>query len=375
MKTTKSRLFLFLLLGSLGLFISCSDDDAPPPDGGEEVEVISRVILTFTPTGDGDVVTATWFDEDGEGVEDPVIDNIDLVEGIEYTLTMELTNTLVDPDEDITAEVEEEGAEHMFFFGFTDGIFGDPMGDGNIDNRDDPINYGDEDDNGFPVGLTTTWTAGGHTEMAGEFTVILKHQPDLKTATSTSGEGESDVDITFPLNIVEDPNEEEEVINQVVLTFTPTGGGSAITATWFDSDGEGVNNPDIDDIDLDANTEYEMTIVLTNTLADPDEDITAEIDEEADEHMFFFEFTTDIFSDPAGNGNVDNRSDAVNYDDMDDNGNPVGLATTWTTGSTTMSAGEFTVILKHQPGGVKTATSTSGDGSTDVDITFPININ
>jgi len=342
----------------------------------EEEEVINSIVLTFTPDNGEEAVTATWFDEDGEGVASPTVEDIDLEEGVTYTMEITLTNTLGMEDEDVTAEIKEEDDEHMFFFSFTDGIFADPTGDGNADNRTDPINYNDQDANGNPVGLSTTWTAGEHTEMAGEFNIILKHQPDLKTATSDASVGGTDVDITFPIEIVEEGhghNEEEEVISQIVLTFTPSGGGDAITATWFDSDGEGVGSPTIDDINLVANTDYDMTITLANTLGTEDEDITAEIMEEDDEHMFFFEFTADIFSNPSGDGNVDNRPDPLNYNDQDANGNPVGLSTNWTTGGATSSAGNFRVILKHQPD-LKTETSDSTVGGTDVDISLPINI-
>lgn len=374
MKFIKPIFSLFLLLG-LGFFLaSCSDDDDPTIIEEEEEEAITRVLLTFTPEEGGDAITATWFDADGDGAGAPTIDEIDLVEGEEYTITMTLTNTLVSPEEDITAEIAEEDDEHMFFFAFTNNIFSDPTGDGNVDNRNDAINYNDEDANGNPVGLSTTWTAGEHTEAAGVFRVILKHQPDLKSATTTSEDGGTDVDITFPINIVEDPNEEEEQITEVTLTFTPEGGGDAITATWLDADGEGVGNPTIDDIDLDANTEYIMTMTLQNTLENPAEDITEEIEEEDDEHMFFFGFTADLFTDPAGDGNIgaENRGDALNYNDMDDDGNPVGLSTTWTTG--TAASGTFNVVLKHQPG-LKSGTSDSTVGGTDVDIEFDININ
>ena len=339
-------------------------------DPNEEEEVINQVVLTFSPAGGGDDIVATWFDADGDGVGNPTIDDIDLEEGIEYTMAITLANTL--EGEDITAEIMEEDDEHQFFFGFTENIFADPMGDGNIDNGDDPLNYEDQDENGLPVGLSTSWQAGGHTEAAGEFRVILKHQPGLKTATSDATVGGTDIDITFALNIEEDPNEEEEVINQVVLTFTPDGGGDAITATWFDADGDGVGNPTIDDIDLAPNTTYEMAITLTNTLEDPDEDITAEIEEEDDEHMFFFAFTADVFTNPAGDGNVDNRDDALVYNDEDENGLPVGLSTNWTTGAAASDA-EFRVVLKHQPG-LKTATSDATVGGTDIDIEFTLNI-
>lgn len=169
-------------------------------------------------------------------------------------------------------------------------------------------------------------------------------------------------------------HEGEEVINEVVLTFTPTGGGTAITATWFDSDGEGSANPDIDAINLAADTEYQLSITMANTLGESIEDVTAEILEEDHEHMIFFAFTTGIFSDPTGDGNVDSRADNVRYNDQDENGQPVGLSTSWTTGSATTTAGTFTVVLKHQPD-LKTATSDSNVGGTDIDIDYPININ
>ena len=128
----------------------------------------------------------------------------------------------------------------------------------------------------------------------------------------------------------------------------------------------------IDNINLSANTEYQLSITLANTLGMDAEDITEEIMEEDDEHMFFFAFTADIFSDPSGNGNVDSRNDPIVYNDMDENGLPVGLLTNWST-SGVSSGGEFNIILKHQPG-QKTATSDSTVGGTDVDIRLPINI-
>ncbi|MEM9327970.1 MAG: hypothetical protein AAGA85_20055 [Bacteroidota bacterium] len=374
MNTNKSLFYLFLFLG-LGLFVSCSDDDEDDGGGDDGEETITQVVLTFTPTRatEFDVVTATWFDADGEGTGAPTIDDITLVEGADYEMSVTLTNTLETPPEDVTAEIEMEDDEHQFFFSFTDGIFGDPMGDGNIDNKDDAINYNDFDANNRPLGLSTQWTPGEPTTSAGQFRIVLKHQPDLKSDDSDFNTGGTDIDITFNLNVAEDPNAEEETITQVVLTFTPAGGGDALSFTWLDADGEGVGEPAIDDVNLAANTEYEMSIMLTNTLEDPDEDITEEIEREDDEHQFFFSFTADIFSNPAGDGNKDTRDDPLNYNDEDDNMLPVGLSTQWTTGAATTSEGVFNVVLKHQPD-LKTATSDSNTGSTDIDINFPINI-
>jgi len=359
----------YLMMFCLIAVISSCEGEEPM----EMEEEITRITLTFTPDNGEDPVTAIWFDADGEGSGAPTIDDIELEEDVTYDLDIVLANTLGTVDEDITSEIKSEGDEHMFFFSFSDGFFSNPIGDGNRDNRDDPINYNDVDSNGEPLGLLTTWTSGEHSETPGVFNIVLKHQPELKTATSDATVGGTDVDISFPLHIEEHGHEEEEVINEIVLTFTPVGGGDAVTATWFDSDGDGVANPTIEDINLASNTEYELAISLANTLGMEVEDITGEIREEDDEHMFFFGFTNDIFTNPSGDGNIDNRQDALVYNDQDDNGNPVGLLTNWNTSGPTMSAGNFRLVLKHQPD-LKTDNSDSTVGGTDVDISFAINI-
>ncbi|HZI24533.1 MAG TPA: hypothetical protein VFD46_05625 [Chryseolinea sp.] len=165
-------------------------------------ELITQVTLTFTPAvGDPVVVTAT--DPDGEGVQDVQVDgDINLEAMKTYNLSLTLTNGLAapsDPEYDVTEEVEEEGHEHLFYFSWTNDVFSDPSGDGNLDSRSDPINYDDEDVNGLPLGLQTTWTTAA--ASSGDFRVVLKHQPELKSATSESTVGETDVDITFTVNV------------------------------------------------------------------------------------------------------------------------------------------------------------------------------
>ena len=104
-----------------------------------------------------------------------------------------------DPEYDVTDEVEEEADEHIFFFSWTNNVFSDPSGDGNIDSRTDAVNYEDQDVNGLPIGLATSWTAG--VVSSGDFRILLKHQPDLKSATSESGVGETDLDLTFTVKV------------------------------------------------------------------------------------------------------------------------------------------------------------------------------
>ena len=171
------------------------------------------------------------------------------------------------------------------------------------------------------------------------------------------------------------PEEENEVevFTDVKLVFTPAGGGASVVATAQDTDGAGVQELQVSgSIGLAANTSYTLTLVIENCLESPCELMNEEIEEEDEEHQFFFAFTEGAFSNPTGNGNVDNASDPIVYNDTDGNGNPVGLNTSWTTAGA--STGTFTVRLQHQPD-VKTATSGANDGDTDFELTFDLNIN
>ena len=171
---------------------------------------------------------------------------------------------------------------------------------------------------------------------------------------------------------VPEEEDEVEVITQAVLTFTDAS-GNTVSATAEDPDGEGVADLAVlGDIDLTANTSYTLSVALWNGLEEPAESISEEVAEEDDEHQFFFAFTTDAFSNPAGNGNIDTSSDPINYGDVDANGNPLGLTTSWVTGDA-LSGGSFTIRLQHQPD-IKTATTGANDGDTDIDLTFVMNI-
>ncbi len=349
------------------------DPDAPPCENEEEI--ITDVTLTFTPVGEGEVVTATATDPDGEGVLPLAPDGpINLLESTEYILTMSLFNSI--EGEDITEEINEEDDEHLFLFEFTDEIFASPAGDGNRDNRNDPINYLDMDENGLPVGLETAWTTEcGQEVTSGNFRVILKHQPGEKDENSGFEVGGTDLDIDWDINVLVDPDappceNEEEIITDVVLTFISRGGGDTLVARAVDPDGSGVLSLEPEgEISLAPNASYDLFITLTNSIEG--EDVTEEINEEDDEHLFLFEWTEGFFTSPEGNGNRDNRNDPVNYEDEDENGLPVGLATSWTTAETPLS-GTFRVILKHQPG-EKDENSGFDVGGTDVDIEWVIN--
>lgn len=173
-------------------------------------------------------------------------------------------------------------------------------------------------------------------------------------------------------DVVPEEEEEMEVITDVTLVFT-SDAGTVVTASAQDPDGEGVQELVVlDEIQLQAGTNYTLTFDIMNNLETPGESIGEEIAEEDDEHQIFFAWTEGAFSNPTGNGNIDNASDPVNYNDADGNGNPLGLNTSWTAGDPTTAA-SFTVRLQHQPD-VKTSTSGANDGDTDFELQFRLTI-
>jgi hypothetical protein len=175
---------------------------------------------------------------------------------------------------------------------------------------------------------------------------------------------------------VEDPVREDtpELVTEVQLKFV-TSTGESVTAVARDPDGEGVADLEvITPISLNAETQYNLSISLINALAeplDPAYNLTEEVSEEADEHLFLFAWTGVIFASPQGDGNIDAREHPLGYNDHDSNGLPVGLETGWHTGAA--ASGTFRVVLKHQPD-VKSEVSGFEQGETDLDITFPVQI-
>lgn len=134
---------------------------------------------------------------------------------------------------------------------------------------------------------------------------------------------------------------ENEVITSVVLTFTPSGGGAPIVATFNDPDGDGGAAPTVDPINLPAGA-YATTVRFENRLETPAEDITAEVADESDEHQIFF--TGTAVSGPASNQAA--APLAHSYNDTDANGLPIGLFNAFVASTGT---GQLTVTLRHLP--------------------------
>ena len=151
-----------------------------------------------------------------------------------------------------------------------------------------------------------------------------------------------------------------EVLTTVELHFKQISNGVETVYKWEDLDGDGGNNPVIENISLLANKEYEVEIELLDKTKNPIEDITHEIEQESDEHRFYY-------IPNAGNITV------VNYD-KDVNGVDVGLRTQWITSAAGNSI--MKVVLRHYANGGKLQSDLVSDNksSTDMDISFNVRV-
>ena len=85
-----------------------------------------------------------------------------------------------------------------------------------------------------------------------------------------------------------EPVNEEEVITTLTVTLIPNGGGSPVTLQTRDLDGDGPNPPVVTTGNLATGVTYNGSIVLLNETEEPAENITLEVEEEDDEHQFFY---------------------------------------------------------------------------------------
>lgn len=193
---------------------ACANDHSKSDEHEHELEVISRVELTFTPQGGGSPLVVVFNDPDGDGGISGTAEPIQLRAGVTYGFGVRFENGLVTPFEDITQEIQAEAEGHLVF------ITGDVNGPASASamplltvayadrESDYTINSVGED---LPVGLLHTVTAlqAGH----GEFRIILRHVPSLNGVPQKSADlpdrlaknealpGNVDVDLTFDLTV------------------------------------------------------------------------------------------------------------------------------------------------------------------------------
>ena len=166
------------------------------------------------------------------------------------------------------------------------------------------------------------------------------------------------------------PINEEEVITTMIVTLTPhaPAGFDTVTLTTFDSDGDGPTQPEITvSGPISSLMSYDGSIQWLNEMEEETEDVTLEILQEDEEHQVFF-------------GIGDGLPLQVQYNDEDEDGNPVGvyfiLAPIDDTGVT--GSGILTVTLVHEPlkpNGGDLDLALSEEGSIDIQTAFDVEVN
>lgn len=150
---------------------------------------------------------------------------------------------------------------------------------------------------------------------------------------------------------------EEELITTMTVTLLPNSGGTPVILQTRDLDGDGPNAPVIDvSGSLTAGVTYNGVIILLNESVNPPEVITEEVEEEAEEHQFFYTSSAGLDVTTA-------------YADADANGNPLGIQFTLTAGA--VSSGTLTFTLRHEPTKPNTGLGDAG-GETDIAATFNV---
>ena len=116
----------------------------------------------------------------------------------------------------------------------------------------------------------------------------------------------------------------------------------------------------IDTLKLKPDTKYDAVLTVLNEKATPAEDITKEIIEESNAHLFLMK------SEPtSGNGSI-----SVGQGNKDKDGNPLNQTFKLTTA--TSGKGTFRIALLHQPIDKKATVVENAGGETDLDAIFPV---
>ena len=116
-----NKVFGVVALSSL-MLVSCKKDDKNPDDHhhDHENELITTVQLNFSSkgiSGNDTTFTVSFDDPDGTGGNKPTsFDTIRFAANKTYTCDLILLDKSKNPVDTISNEVEEEGADHMFFF-------------------------------------------------------------------------------------------------------------------------------------------------------------------------------------------------------------------------------------------------------------------
>lgn len=207
---SKTGLKTIALAAIIGMsFTACKKDkkeeptpnDPPPPANETELITTMKVMLHDTTTHTN--TTFVFSDLDGPGGNPATFGNsgadsvINISANHVYEATILLLDETKNPVDTISNEVEEEGADHMFFFNSI-APTGTPYTTylaGSMTN----IKYLDLDANNRGIGLSTLWTAPSMMMSKSPLTIELKHQPGVKDGSYAPGE--TDIQVGFKLKV------------------------------------------------------------------------------------------------------------------------------------------------------------------------------
>lgn len=183
-----------LISAFIFLLASCDkkkDEVIEEPHVHEE-ELITTIQLVVT-NSNGFNETFNYKVDNGIGSSNPstpVIDDVVLGAGTTYNVEIKVLNESETPAEDVTEEVIEESADHLFLLQSSP-----ETGAGSIS-----FSAGSLDANGDAFNQTISFTSGD--AGSGQLTVTLKHEPTDKSATiPTDAGGETDAQAIFPVTI------------------------------------------------------------------------------------------------------------------------------------------------------------------------------
>lgn len=190
-RTWNNVLFTAFAAASLVACKKDKEENSGPATPPNEEELITTLLLTFTDTENAaNTYELRFTDVDGDGGADPVLTGDTLPAGRAYNLALRVLDESGSTPDEVTEEIENEAAEHQFFF--------QPSG---IDLQ---VTYADVDANGRPVGLLNTAVTGA--SGSGTLTVTLRHEldkaaPGVADGDITNAGGETDIQVAFPVII------------------------------------------------------------------------------------------------------------------------------------------------------------------------------
>ena len=187
MKKKLVKLFMVIAVFST-LMTSCEKDDVEPNDE----EVITTMKLTFVPVGGGTSLTYQFRDADGPGGAAPTQQEIVLASNKFYSVTVQLLDETKTPADDISLEVAREADAHRFYYEPT-------VAAGNM-----MVGGLNEDTNGVPLGITSTWVTGN--VGTGAVRITLRHysaSPPNKAIGDlvNSSKSSTDIEVNFTTRV------------------------------------------------------------------------------------------------------------------------------------------------------------------------------